>query len=357
MLPALANEGVESKILTTSGGLAGEPKKIEGIEHTAYSNSFLARLWTGLSFPLTRAMGATVRQFDVVHIHELWNYPHFAAARACIKADIPYVLSPHGELEPWALAHKGLKKRLYMSAIQRRYLNKAARIQALTEAEAALVKLTATEATTSVIPNGLDIDTIDAPPTQQVPQSIQHFLNNYQVITFMGRLHEGKGIEPLLEGFIEACKKSPSAALLFVGPDEDNYASSIESRARDAGLSDRVMVAGSINGTERFEILRQSSAFALMSYSEGFSMAILEALTCSTPIIISPACHFPEAIDAGAGVLAEPEAKPVSKAISKLLGDQELCNSMGAAGRRLIEERYTIQRVARLMAKTYADVI
>jgi glycosyltransferase involved in cell wall biosynthesis len=158
----------------------------------------------------------------------------------------------------------------------------------------------------------------------------------------MGRLHRKKGIEPLLEGFLKASKNSPDAALLFVGPDEDDYALRINARAKDAGMSQRVMVTGAINGAERFEILRRSNAFALTSYSEGFSMAVLEALACSTPVIISPACYFPEAIEAGAGLLTNPQSDDVASAITEILAD---------------ENKRNLMRNAKLIAKTYAELL
>jgi glycosyltransferase involved in cell wall biosynthesis len=357
MLPALVNEGVESTILTTKGFRTGQPEAIAGFEYTAYPTSLPAFLWTGLSLPLSREIHKKVSEFDVVHIHELWHYPHFAAARACIKANIPYVITPHGALEPWSVEHKGTKKKIYMSLVQRRLLKKAAKIQALTSAEESYVAAIAPGAATSVIPNGLDLSITDSGSLDQVPPAIQSFLSKYRVITFLSRLHRIKGIEPLVEGFLKASKNIPDAALLFVGPDEDDFTPWITARAKEEGLSDRVMIAGAINGEERFEILRRSWAFALTSYSEGFSMSVLEALACSTPVIISPTCYFPEAIEAGAGLLTEPNAASVATAITEILSNKSDRNAMGTAGRQLIESRYTIQHAARLLAATYEELI
>lgn len=356
MLPALNQEGIHSEILTTQGRRTGEPEGIDGISHTAYSTSIPSYLWTGFSFKLARSIERTVSQFDVVHIHELWHYPHFAAARAAIKVKVPYMITPHGALEPWAVEHKGLKKRLYMSAVQRRYLNRASTVQALTSAEASQVTTIAPAAGTSVIPNGLDLSTTDGGSWQQLSSAMQNYLSSHQVITFMGRLHQKKGIEPLVEGFLKISKDFPEAALLFVGTDEGNFEPWINSRAKESGLADRVMVAGGINGDERFEILRRSSAFALTSYSEGFSMAVLEALASRTPVIISPACYFPEAIEAGAGVLTDPEPNSVANAITEVLDSDEKRNRMGETGRNLIETRYTISNVARQLADTYKSL-
>jgi glycosyltransferase involved in cell wall biosynthesis len=99
--------------------------------------------------------------------------------------------------------------------------------------------------------------------------------------------------------------------------------------------------------------LRRSSAFALTSYSEGFSMAVLEALASRTPVIISPACYFPEAIEGGAGILTNPKPESVANAISEVMSNDAKREAMGEAGRKLIESRYTISNVARQLADTY----
>jgi glycosyltransferase involved in cell wall biosynthesis len=353
LLPALREYGVESEILTATGSRSGTPLPIKGFELTAFQSSPFARIWAGHSFALPKAIDAKVRQFDVVHIHELWNYPHFAAARSAAKSDIPYVITPHGELDPWAYAHKGFKKRLYMSAIQRRLLSRAAVVQALTTAESDQIATVAADANTTTIPNGLDLSTIDESPKSELSPAVSKFLERYKVITFMGRLHQKKGIEPLIDGFIKAAAKSNDVGLLLVGPDEGGYTAQLNASARAAGLSERVLVAGAINGSERFEVLRRSQAFALTSYSEGFSMAVLESMACSTPVIISPACHFPEAIDAGAGVLTNPHAGDVELAINRVIADDGTRESMGSAGRGLIENRFTIQSTSALMSDMY----
>jgi glycosyltransferase involved in cell wall biosynthesis len=353
MLPALNDEGIHSEILTTQGPRTGQPEAIDGVNLTAYTTSVPAFLWTGFSFKLARSIQSTVRQFDAVHIHELWHYPHFAAARAAITAEVPYLITPHGALEPWAVDHKGLKKHIYMSAVQRRYLNRASTVQALTNAEASQVSAIAPAASPTVIPNGLDLRATDSGSWQQLSSAVQEFLTSHRVITFMGRLHQKKGIEPLVEGFLKISKDIPDIALLFVGPDEGEFTSSIKSQAGESGVAKRVMVAGAINGDERFEILRRSSAFALTSYSEGFSMAVLEALASRIPVIISPACYFPEAIDAGAGILTEPEPESIANALTEVLSSDAKRELMGDAGRNLIESRYTISNVARQLANTY----
>ncbi len=353
LLPALREKGVESEILTVEGSRSGTPLPIKGFELTAFRSSPFARLWAGHSFALSKAIDAKVRQFDVVHIHELWNYPHFAAARSAAKSDIPYVITPHGELDPWAYAHKRFKKRLYMSAIQRRLLTRATVVQALTTAESNQIATVADGAKTTTIPNGLDLRTIDESAEGELSPAISQFLEKYKAITFMGRLHQKKGIEPLIDGFIKVAAKSNDVGLLFVGPDEGGYTAQLNASARASGLSERVLVAGPINGSERFEVLKRSQAFALTSYSEGFSMAVLESMACSTPVIITPACHFPEAIDAGAGVLTNPQAEDVEMAINQLIADDGTRDSMGASGRKLIEDKFTIQSTSALMSNMY----
>ena len=86
-------------------------------------------------------------------------------------------------------------------------------------------------------------------------------------------------------------------------------------------------------------------------------MAILEALAASTPVLISPGCHFDEVAGAGAGVIAEATADAFASALAGLLGDRSRLRVMGQAGRELVKQRYTWPRIAEEVEAAYEEGI
>jgi glycosyltransferase involved in cell wall biosynthesis len=95
--------------------------------------------------------------------------------------------------------------------------------------------------------------------------------------------------------------------------------------------------------------------FVLPSFSEGFSMAVLEAAACALPIVLTPQCNFPELIAADGAVEVQPTAESCEIGLRRVLSlsDAER-EAMGSRGRGLVETHYNWRAVATKMAAVYA---
>ena len=120
---------------------------------------------------------------------------------------------------------------------------------------------------------------------------------------------------------------------------------------------DRTVFTGMLTGRDKLAALKCADLFVLSSYSEGFSIAVLEALAGGLPVVISRQCNFPEVSEHAAGFVVEPEEPAVTQAISTLLSDAGLRVAMGRNGRRLVREKYTWAGVAAAMADRYRRLI
>ena len=119
-------------------------------------------------------------------------------------------------------------------------------------------------------------------------------------------------------------------------------------------LADRVTTLGHVVGDDARRAWGAADAFVLPSYSEGFSMAILEALACRLPTLITTACHFPELAEAGGGLVVEPNAEGVTAGLRDLLERSPSERAeLGRRGRLLVESRYTWDRQAERLAEVY----
>ena len=111
---------------------------------------------------------------------------------------------------------------------------------------------------------------------------------------------------------------------------------------------------GHVSGARAKLAWGAADAFVLPSYSEGFSMAILEALACRLPALITTACHFPELASADGGIVVEPTAADVTAGLRSLLERSPAERAgLGRRGRALVEAHYTWDRQADRLAAVY----
>ncbi|MFO1400596.1 MAG: glycosyltransferase [Steroidobacteraceae bacterium] len=126
---------------------------------------------------------------DVIHLHGLWLPSCHWTARLAARRNIPLVIQPHGMLEPWALNHKAVRKRVSMAIYQRRDLNVASLLVASTEREAESLRRLGLERDVVVIPHGIRIDN----ESNSVGDHAQAKKDLREVL-FLSRLHPVKGV-------------------------------------------------------------------------------------------------------------------------------------------------------------------
>ncbi len=357
LLPALAGEGARCEILTTRGHRVGtNPICPPDIPTHVFDTGLPARIWTAYSRDLARFLDENIARFDLIHIHEIWHYGGFAASRAARKRGVPYIVTIHGELSEWSLQHKGWKKSLYRKAVLDNILKDASTLHAITKAEESRISELGYATPVMVAPNG-----IDPTPFQELPDPsslLDRFplLKGKRVILFMGRLNPKKGLDILAHSFSTLKSQFPDTVLLIVGPDEEGTQQKMESILRSQDALDSAIFTGMLTGEDKLATMSCAELFALPSYSEGFSIAILEAMAARLPVVITEQCNFPEVEEYGAGIVVEASKVAVTEAISKLLSDDNLCARMSDKGRTLVAERYTWQSAASKIADLYGSL-
>ncbi len=173
------------------------------------------------------------------------------------------------------------------------------------------------------------------------------------VLLFFGRVHVKKGLDLLAEAMGRLAPAHPELHLLVAGHDDGAWAP-LRDRMSELGLAERVTYVGHVSGERARQVWAAADLFVLPSYSEGFSMAVLEALACRLPSLITTACHFPEAAEAGGAVVVAPEPTAVTEGLRNLLErTTEERSRLGAAARRLVEDHYTWDCQAQRLAAVY----
>lgn len=294
-----------------------------------------------------------VRSAEIVHLHGLWQAHTRCGARAARRSRVPYLIAAHGMAEPWALRHKRWKKRVYLALVEARNLRRAACLHALSRPEIDHLREIAPWTPICFVPNGVDLEFSDNLPPRSALEAAYPELKGKFVLLFFGRVHVKKGLDLLAGALGRLATDRPDVHLLIAGND-DGALSPFRDRMAHLGLDDRMTYVGHVAGERARQVWAAADAFVLPSYSEGFSMAILEALACRLPSVITTACHFPEVAAAGGAIVVTPDVDAVTRGLRELLERTPHERAeLGVKGRRLVVDHYTWDRQAERLASVY----
>ncbi|MEW5882887.1 MAG: glycosyltransferase [Armatimonadota bacterium] len=290
-------------------------------------------------------------RFDVVHSHLAFAHANRVAAVWCRERGVPFVYQQHGVFDPVRMRHRALKKRLAFALWERRVCESAAALIALTEYEAKTYRALGLSGRVAVIPNGV-APPGNPPPPGALLEHVPDISDEDVVALFLGRLHPTKGVDVAVEAFLRL--DEPRARLVVAGPDEFGLREGLERRVREAGA--RVSFLGSVAGELKGALLHRADLFVLPTVSEGFSIAVLEALAHGCPVLTTDGAHFPEIEQEGAGLLLPRTADAFAQAVAELAGNPERRKDMGASARRLVAERYTWERIVDRFEDLYKEL-
>jgi glycosyltransferase involved in cell wall biosynthesis len=178
-------------------------------------------------------------------------------------------------------------------------------------------------------------------------------------ILFLSRIHKIKGLDNLINAWnIIPSDLRKNWNLRIIGTGEMNYLKTIQRLIDSLNLGKEIKLVGSKFDQEKIFEFQNSELFVLPSYSEGFPIAVLEALACGLPVITTKGTPWEELITYNAGwwidIGIEPLATALTEAMS--LNDEERI-TMGLNGRKLVEEKYSIDSVAQKIVQLYEWIL
>jgi glycosyltransferase involved in cell wall biosynthesis len=313
-------------------------------------------------------------RFDAVLVNGLWQYQGWGTHRALRGTRTPYIVFPHGMLDPWfrrTYPFKHVKKQCYWWLREQHVLRDAAAVSFTCEQERILAENSFTpyrvKAAVVAFGTAAPSDNVVALRTLFLTQHPQ--LNARPFILFLGRLHPKKGLEPLLEAFAaqRAATSTSSATrsplLVIAGPAvSEDYRRRLHALAARLGLSHAddpaVVWLPMLSGDVKWGALHACEAFILLSHQENFGIAVAEAMACAKPVLISDQVNIWREISTdAAGIVA---ADTVAGALQLLNAWQALTPAarerMGAAARESFTRQFEITRAARSLASLVASV-
>lgn len=302
-----------------------------------------------------------VQEADIVHLHTMWSPLNAIVASICRRIDKPYVISPHGMLDPYSLGIKSLKKHVYLRIVESRTIRGASGMLFTADDERDLaVAQIGHVPHPGVVGLGADMPGASEEILCSRFRSTHPELADKKLIIFLGRLHPKKRPDVVIRAMRAVRAKMPDAALLMVGDGQQDYVDGLRQLSESLGLGAHVHFLGLVAGEEKWSALASSSVFALPSLQENFAIAVAEALQLGVPVLITDKINiWREIVGAEAGMLLREaflEGDLANHAVA-LLGDPHNCRDMSRKARALALRAYTWPASAQKLSAYYDAVL
>jgi glycosyltransferase involved in cell wall biosynthesis len=291
-------------------------------------------------------------RFDGVVIHGLWQYHSYGSYRV-VRERLPYVVFPHGMLDPYfkrAFPLKHLKKQMYWLAREYRVLRDARAVCFTTpiERDSAAGTMWPQRWNPAVVSFGTTQPVGDPARQREIFLSRYSALRQRRFFLFLSRIHSKKGCDLLLEAFARVTETHPDLDLVMAGPDEGELQPQLEAQAGRLGISARVHWTGMLEGDLKWGAFHAADAFVLPSHQENFGVAVVEALACGLPVLISDKVNiWPDIVHDEAGIVNPDTVDGTYRSMTTLLAMQaEERRRMISNGLACFRARYEMKRTA-----------
>lgn len=356
---ALAARGHDVEIMTTNADGPGvsevpvnEAVRRDGVTVRYFTPTAMRRIFWAPQ--MGAALRASASSFDVVHIHQMFHWPGWMAARQARGHQVPYVVSPRGMLIREMIERRSFfAKSAWIGLFDGPSLRHAAAIHVTSDLERVeFESFRFGVAAVATIPNGVE-DPLPVPAEQAITADISAATAE-SFLLYLGRLSWKKGLERLIHGFA----RTLAGALVIAGPDDERLGPRLAGIAREFGVSQRVhLVPRFVEGGDKEYLFARARAFVLPSYSENFGNTVVEALRRGVPVITTPQVGAADIVRrSGGGIVTGGEPEALSYAMARFINHPALACSMGAAGRSHVTRHYGWPHVAERMEALYAGL-
>ena len=291
---------------------------------------------------------------DLVHFHMIWFFDKNIIARALKHAKIPFIITTHGTYsKPHAMTGK---RRLARLLFERTYLNAAAEIHALTSDEVEKLKLYGYNGATFIAPNGVALEEI--PVVRQKNMFGEHQKPEMLRFIWIGQKRADKNLVSLIKAVAMLSEDiRQQFIILLFGPDHKEYEKDCKLIAKELGVFDNFRFKGPVYDQDKYNALESADVNILPSLSEGLSLAMLDAMACEKPCLVSTGCGCERWNKDDCFIYFSPTHEGIAEAIVKVINNREKLYSMGQNARRVIERDLNWSTISRTMIENYKRIL
>ena len=350
---------VESDIASTIAPNHSLYSTYPGQRVFSFKKSIFSKVIPDFSFGLFFWFIINQHRYDFVVVHGLWNFG--SVLSLFLKKTTKLILTIHGFLDPYVFKRSRFKKRLFGFIFQKSSFKKASTIHAISSDEEVLLKDLFPQFTYKIklIPNGISRPSATK-SILDLSESFKHVIDSFladseYTFLYLGRINKKKGINLIFESFFNLVNKSGSknVKLIIAGP-IDHYNSEFE-ELKFRFMHSNILILPSIISNEKVYLFSNVNSFLLPSYSEGFSIAALEAISYGKSCIFSKNIGFSdEALKEESVLICDLNIKSLEEKMNLLVNDGDLNISLNKNSLNFFLKNYQIDDIA---DKYYNEII
>jgi glycosyltransferase involved in cell wall biosynthesis len=334
------------------------PVCIDGVNVFHFKNlsNTLASKNIPIALGMMPALKLDVKNYDVIHAHLSRCFQSILVHHYAKKFEIPYILQPRGALP---VTNKRKQKRLFDSFFGYSIIEDASKIIASSKIESDHYRDVFHDFPYEKVvhlPNSIDLKPYHNLPKKGGFKEKYSLDDSTKILLFLGRIHEIKGLDLLLQAFSEVVKCLRGLKLVIAGPD-DGYLSRLRLFVKQLGIEDSVLFLGPLYEKDKLQAYVDADVFVLPSKSESFGNVVLEALACGTPVIVTKNCGVTEYLGSDCGCIIDYNEEQLRTTLIKFLQDTDLKRGCGERGKRLVFKEFDMDKIVGKLEELYRSML
>ncbi|MBK9284688.1 MAG: glycosyltransferase [Sphingobacteriaceae bacterium] len=362
---ALVRKGHQVDVITTNAGI----DKLQNVMLNQWYDlsrvrvmykSFWGYEHFNFSFPFMISTFSIVKDYDIVHITGVWNFPILVGSICAFIFNKPFIISPRGSLYEETVNLKNSRiKKIYLKLFGGFFLKKAAAIHYTTIDECEKVeKFLNINKNRVIIHNGIDLNVIANMNNNKLFNDKFPKLKDKKYILSLGRVTKKKGFDLLIPAIKKVIENRNDLLLVIAGPDDEGYLSEVKNIIAENNLEQNVVFTGLLDGELKWLAYHNAELFVLPSYSENFGNTVVEAMACGIPVVLTNKVGISREIKLNeAGVIVDLNVGSLVKGIELIYEDKNLKRKMIENGRIMINKYFDIDYIATQMLASYDQIL
>lgn len=282
---------------------------------------------------------------DIIDVQGLWSSSTIFNLIYNLFYSTPYIVTPRGMLEKWAMKRSFLKKRIFYYVFEKFHLKNATCLRATSLLEVKTFKNLGYLNPIVIVPNSIKIPNLKKNKLKKNKDKFR--------LLFLSRIHPKKGISDLLYAWKKIQKSKPNWELVICGYDENQYKKKMINLAASLKL-ERVIWKNFVLGEEKDKLFRSSDLFVLLSYSENFGLVVAEALSYQIPVITTINTPWIKLNQYKCGWCIDLEINKIVKTLNTAMSiSKKQKMEMGKRGRKWVLKEFSESSIGIKMDKVY----